>query len=164
MTSGPTEIYPGSQRETEVAQWKSNRLGERQDLLKKWGPPQSMTIPSGGVCFRDPRMWHGGVPNLSSEPRPMIALTYHAEGARTWRGRYVHNIDRDLLAQLMADHSLKLMDDGTLGDGRLVFHESAKPAFEPASLHGVYRNVRFVAGQVDHLHDAHELGGARVAA
>jgi len=160
--TGATAIYPGSHRETEVATWTTNRLGDRQDLVDAWGPVQSMTIPAGGVCFRDPRMWHCGVPNMSSTPRPMIALTYHAERARTWRGRYIHNMDSTLVNQCKQNPSLKLMDDGQLGDGRLVFHSTAKPAFNNESPHDVYRNVRFTDDHVNHLVGAHELGGARV--
>ena len=53
--------------------------------------------------------------------------------------------------------------DGSLGDGRLVFEASARPAF--AALAGpVQRNVRFVEEQwvVNHFVDAHVMGGAGV--
>ena len=160
--SGATEIYPGSQRETEVATWTTNRLGDRTDLTDAWGPPARMEIPAGGVCFRDPRMWHRGVPNHADAPRPMLAVTYHAAIAHHWRGRYERHMSAEDLARCQADSRLKMMDSGELADGRLVFHESTRPIFSAASEHGINRNVRFVTGTVDHLHSAHEVGGAAV--
>ena len=65
-------------------------------------------------------------------------------------------------AQLDKDPALKLLDEGSVGDGRLVFHSSARAAFEKNSAHGVNRNVRFVDQDVDHLIDAHSRGGAHI--
>jgi len=162
--TGPTEIYPGSQRETEVAQWTTNRLKDHPELLEKWGPPGSMEIPAGAVCFRDPRMWHRGVPNPSDKPRAMMALTYHSALGKSWRGILPKEAKPEYLAQIEANPNLKLLDDGEIGDGRLVFHESARSAFEKESPHGILRNVRFVDDEVNHLVDAHMRGGARVGA
>lgn len=160
---GATEIYPGTHTETAVAAWP---LGERPEnhpeLVKRWGPPARMEIPAGGVCFRDPRMWHRGMPNQSSNIRPMIALTYHAAIARHWRGWLVRNLPSADIARCEENPELRVMDDGSLGDGRLVFEESAREIFaENPSRHGINRNVRFVAA-VDHTVDAHMLGGAKV--
>jgi hypothetical protein len=162
IEKGATEIYPGSQRETEVATWTTNRLKDRPDLLEAWGPPGRMEIPAGAVCFRDPRMWHRGVPNLTDLPRAMLGLTYHSALAKHWRGRLVRDIPAAQKDQLREDPTLKLLDEGELGDGRLVFHSSARSAFESDSIHGVIRNVRFVDEEVDHLVDAHSRGGARI--
>ena len=162
VDSGATEIYPGSQRETEVATWTTNRLKDRPDLLKVWGPPERMEIPAGAVCFRDPRMWHRGVPNHSDRPRAMLGLTYHSALANHWRGRLVHDISDEDREQIQANPALKLLDDGKLGDGRLIFHASARSAFESESKHGINRNVKFVDEEVNHLVDAHSRGGARV--
>lgn len=164
QANGPTEIYPGSQHETAVAQWTTNRLKDHPELLEKWGPPSSMEIPAGAVCFRDPRMWHRGVPNHSDKPRAMMALTYHSALGKSWRGTLPQDANPDYLEQIKANPSLKLLDDGEIGDGRLVFHESARTAFEKESLHGISRNVRFVEDEVNHLVDAHLRGGARVGA
>lgn len=163
IATGATEIYPGSQRETEVATWTTNRLKERPDLMEAWGPPGRMEIPAGAVCFRDPRMWHRGVPNQSDLPRAMLGLTYHSARGNHWRGRVVHDIAAEDQKQIDEYPSLKLLDEGGLGDGRLVFHSSARSAFETDSTHGVNRNVRFVDEEVDHLVDAHSRGGARIA-
>jgi len=162
VDTGATEIFPGSQRETEVATWTTNRLKERPDLIEAWGPPARMEIPAGAVCFRDPRMWHRGVPNHSDRPRAMLGLTYHSARGNHWRGRVVHDVPAQDQEQLDRNPDLKLLDEGGVGDGRLVFHSSARPAFEKESLHGIRRNIHFVDQEVNHLIDAHMLGGAHV--
>ena len=162
LATGATEIYPGSQKETEVATWTSKRLKDRPDLLEAWGPPGRMEIPAGAVCFRDPRMWHRGVPNSSDRPRAMLGLTYHSARGNHWRGRLVHEVSAEDQAQLDKDSTLKLLDEGGVGDGRLVFHSSAKSAFENPSTHGINRNINFVDAEVNHLIDAHSRGGAHV--
>ena len=92
----------------------------------------------------------------------MIALTYHAAVGRHWRGAVVHNLAAEDIARCHANPGLRVMDDGKLGDGRLVFENSARSVFEDnPSQHGISRNARFVA-KVDHTRDAHLLGGARV--
>ncbi len=163
---GATEIYPGTHRETAVANWpRGERVESHPDLIAHWGPPDRMTIPAGGICFRDPRMWHRGVPNHGETARPMIALTYHSGLAKHWRGLLVPQMSEEEQQRCAADPSLRLMDDGTLGDGRLVFDESARSAFaSTANLHGIVRNARFLAAPfaANHFLDAHELGGARV--
>jgi ectoine hydroxylase-related dioxygenase (phytanoyl-CoA dioxygenase family) len=164
--NGATEIYPGTHRETAVTEWP---LGERPskhpELVERWGPPGRMVIPAGGICFRDPRMWHRGVPNLSDQVRPMMALTYHAGRCRQWRGRLVRSMSQADIEKCLQDPTLRVMDDGELGDGRLVFEESAREAFTQVnSLHGIDRNARFVSEplKVNHFLDPHGLGGARV--
>ena len=92
----------------------------------------------------------------------MIALTYHAAVGLHWRGAVVHDMAAEDIARCHADPALRVMDDGKLGDGRLVFENSARSVFEDnPSQHGISRNARFVA-KVDHTRDAHLLGGARV--
>ena len=162
--AGATEIYPGSQRETDVTTWgKGEQPVHHPEVVAKWHPPASMTIPAGGICFRDPRMWHRGVRNPSDTPRPMVALTYHSAMAKHQRGTLVNltQIDADACEQ---DPSLKMLDSGVLGDARLIFDADARSAFEAPNLHGVYRNARFIEAPrvVNHFLDAHLLGGARM--
>lgn len=163
VANGATEIYPGTHRETEVTKWPlGERLSNHPELVDSWGPASRMEIPAGGICFRDPRMWHRGMPNESDGVRPMIALTYHAAVGLHWRGAVVHDMAAEDIARCHADPALRVMDDGKLGDGRLVFENSAKSVFEDnPSQYGISRNARFVA-KVDHTRDAHLLGGARV--
>ena len=164
--NGATEIYPGTHLETEVAQWPlCERLSNHPDLVARHGPPSTMPIPAGGICFRDPRMWHRGVPNTSAQTRPMIALTYHGERCMHWRGRLVERIDKAAAQRFAQDPALKSMDDGGLADGRLVFEDNTREVFtESANPHQVNRNVRFVEPgmRVNHFLDAHLVGGARL--
>ena len=164
--NGATEIYPGTHLETEVAQWPlGERLSNHPDLVASHGPPSTMPIPAGGICFRDPRMWHRGVPNTSAQTRPMIALTYHGERCMHWRGRLVKRIDKAAAQRFAQDPALKFMDDGWLADGRLVFEDNTREVFtESANPHQVNRNVRFVEPgmRVNHFLDAHLVGGARL--
>lgn len=164
--NGATEIYPGTHHETAVTEWPlGERISRHPELIERWGPPARMVVPAGGICFRDPRMWHRGVPNPSHQVRPMIALTYHGERCRSWRGRLTKNMAPADIEACRCDPALKVLDDGSLGDGRLVFEESAREAFcSSGSLHGINRNARFVALplKVNHFLDAHLLGGARV--
>ena len=164
--NGATEIYPGTHLETAVNDWPAGeRVSKHPDFIERWGPPARMPIPTGGICFRDPRMWHRGVPNPSREIRPMIALTYHAERCRHWRGLLMHDMAQADIEKCQQEPSLRVMDDGRLADGRLVFDDSARNAFASrASQHGINRNVRFVGKPltVNHFVDAHLVGGARV--
>ncbi len=163
--NGATEIYPGSHMEPDVALWTAQeRLEAHPELLARRTPAR-MEIPAHSVCFRDPRMWHRGVANTSSKPRAMIAATYHSALCKHWRGIYVPNIDPSTREALENDASLRIMDNGELGDGRLVFELDSAQVLDAAySPHGVNRNVRFVAPpeRVNHFLDAHELGGARI--
>jgi len=164
--SGATEIYPGSQNETAVANWTlGERLENHPELIKKWGPPRSMTIPRGGVCFRDPRMWHRGVPNHSDVPRPMLALTYHSKLAKHWRGTLVSDMLPADEQRCRDEPNLRVLDNGELGHAELLFHENTRTAFESSpSFHGINRHARFVKAPhaVNHFMDAHSVGGARV--
>ena len=165
--NGATEIYPGSHLETEVTQWPpGERLGDHPDMVARYAPPSTMSIPAGGICFRDPRMWHRGVPNESPETRPMIALTYHAAGCLHWRGRLVKTNSKAVMRRFVEDPALRFMDDGTLADGRLLFEDNTRAIFtKSANPYKVNRNVRFAdpGVRVNHFLDAHLVGGARLA-
>lgn len=164
--NGATEIYPGTHRETEVIGWPpGERLSNHPELVQKWAPPRRMAIPAGSVCFRDPRMWHRGVPNSATMPRAMIAATYHARSCKHWRGIYVQDLEPHISEKLENDPSLRIMDDGELGDGRLVFQSDVRAVFESTdNPHRIDRNVRFIdpPERVNHFHDAHMPGGAGV--
>jgi ectoine hydroxylase-related dioxygenase (phytanoyl-CoA dioxygenase family) len=163
--NGATEIYPGSHLEPDVANWTSGfRLEEYPELLARRAPAR-MEIPARSVCFRDPRMWHRGVPNPAEKTRPMIAVTYHAAACKHWRGIYVGDIEPAVRMELQRDPVLRIMDSGELGDGRLVFDADVRDVFEHApSRHHVNRYVRFVdqPERVNHFVDAHVVGGARI--
>ena len=89
-------------------------------------------------------------------------MTFHADIGKSWRGLLVQDMsDRDR-TRCEQDPGLRVLDDGELGDGRLVFEDSAHKIFaDNPSKYGVNRNVRFVH-KLDHTVDAHLVGGARV--
>ncbi len=95
----------------------------------------------------------------------MVALTYHSGIAKHQRGTLV-DLSSAEQKQCDNDPTLKQLDDGTMGDGRLYFHESAEAALNNSpNLHGVNRNIRYVSAPqiVNHFLDAHLLGGARIS-
>ena len=164
--NGATEIYPGTHLATEVIDLpKGSKLEDYPDLLEKWGPATRMVIPKGAVVIRDPRMWHRGVPNPSKKPRAMVGVTYHADLGKHWRGRLVKNLSHAEEARLRKDPTLKVLDNGDLGDGRLVFQANTREVIESSrNLHGINRNVRYVEEpqRVNHFLEAHVVGGAKV--
>ena len=102
--SGATEIYPGSQRETEVATWTTNRLKERPDLLEAWGPPARMEIRNqphrgdrGGSSpwsrlrsgIRQSR-WPGSASTPMSWTRGMASRATASRIERRWRATRQH--------------------------------------------------------------------------
>lgn len=95
----------------------------------------------------------------------MIGMTYHAQRCQQWGGRLIKNLAPADMEKIRRDPALRVVGDGELGDGRLVFESSARDAFHATeSLHQVNRNVRFVDEplKVNHFLDAHLIGGARV--
>ncbi|KAE8453306.1 hypothetical protein EG329_011373 [Mollisiaceae sp. DMI_Dod_QoI] len=47
-------------------------------------PPVRAVAPRGSIVIRDLRLWHAGLPNLTSTPRIMLAFVWQAAW---WRGR-----------------------------------------------------------------------------
>lgn len=151
-SNGAEEIWPGSHRAVDAANIRAGVAlpaalwEERQHST----PPERLCIPKGAVAFRDARLWHRGLPNYSSRPRPMIVMTYtspstpHAviAGATRREGGYI-------AAALAAV------------DRRLIFCSDCKVAFSrPTQL--VDRNARFVHGAVNHHRNIFGPGGAEV--
>lgn len=82
--NGSIELWPGSHLDTHKA-WEENiKIGEH--LLKarrKVTPPIRGNTKKGSILIRDPRLWHRGMPNNSTKPRFMIAMTHN----RKWLHR-----------------------------------------------------------------------------
>lgn len=80
-SNGATQIWPRSH--SDVRAPGSTRGGT---LEESWpdviadrnttDPPIANSIPFGGVGFRDPRLWHRGIPHTGELPRHMIAFVY----------------------------------------------------------------------------------------
>lgn len=83
VQSGSTEVWLGTHSNTTIAD-QEGAHGERasgrikKDLLearRKVRAPCQPTVKKGSIIIRDLRLWHGGKPNLSQEPRVMLAFS-----------------------------------------------------------------------------------------
>jgi len=76
--NGSTEIWPQTHLDPSV----SIQSGDIEVPLEKLEtrrlacPPLQPTVQAGSVVIRDVRMWHAGMPNRTSVPRPMIAMIH----------------------------------------------------------------------------------------
>ncbi|KAI1629961.1 putative phytanoyl-CoA dioxygenase [Exophiala viscosa] len=84
--NGSTEIWLGTHNDTSIDDQEGSH-GERasgrikEDLLEERRailPPLQPTIPKGSIIIRDLRLWHAGMPNLSSDIRVMLAMIHFA--------------------------------------------------------------------------------------
>jgi ectoine hydroxylase-related dioxygenase (phytanoyl-CoA dioxygenase family) len=81
--NGSTEVWLGTHANTTIAD-QEGAHGERasgrikKDLLEaRRGirAPCQPDVKKGSIIIRDLRLWHGGKPNLSEEPRVMLAMS-----------------------------------------------------------------------------------------
>lgn len=76
--NGSTEIWPGTHLDPEIAiqngdiEVSEARLAEQT----KVSPPIQPRVKAGSVVIRDMRLWHAGMPNRTTNPRPMIAMIH----------------------------------------------------------------------------------------
>jgi hypothetical protein len=85
--NGATEVWPGTHNITSKKCHVSANSGRiRREFFcerAKESPPGQVTIPKGSICFRDLRTWHSGMPNMSDNPRIMLALVYFPKWYRS---------------------------------------------------------------------------------
>jgi hypothetical protein len=86
--NGSTEVWLGTHASTTLADQegahgdrasgriKAPLLAERRNTRA----PSQPVVKKGSIIVRDLRLWHGGKPNLSEEPRVMLALSKCAYG------------------------------------------------------------------------------------
>jgi ectoine hydroxylase-related dioxygenase (phytanoyl-CoA dioxygenase family) len=91
--NGGTEVWPGShhvsvhEAHTLVDQDDEQSLTIRPELLeqrRKHSPPIQAATKRGSLVIRDLRLWHAGMPNLTDEPRIMLAFV---ASPAWWQGR-----------------------------------------------------------------------------
>ena len=87
----------------------------REERLRDEHRPLQPTVPAGSVLIRDMRLWHRGMPNLTGQPRPMIAMIHWV---RWW------HTDKPLLfprgtEELFADSPLETVAEFV--DGRIDY-------------------------------------------
>jgi hypothetical protein len=72
--NGATLYYPGTHADTRIA--LSDKF-PTQEMLDEWAqqrPAERMCSQQGDIVIRDTRLWHGGMPNDSGQPRTMLAM------------------------------------------------------------------------------------------
>lgn len=81
--NGSTEIWLGTHNNTTIADQEGEH-GDRAsgrikkhllDARRETRPPSQPLVKKGSIIIRDLRLWHGGKPNLSTEPRVMLAMS-----------------------------------------------------------------------------------------
>jgi ectoine hydroxylase-related dioxygenase (phytanoyl-CoA dioxygenase family) len=75
--NGATELWPGTHRDTTYGGDTDGLV--RESDLERWRrlhPPFQPTLPAGTFVLRDMRLWHRGMPNRTSNPRPMLAMIH----------------------------------------------------------------------------------------
>lgn len=77
--NGSTEVWPGTHLDTTVSVQGDIKVPvEAVERRRAVAPPFQPTVGRGGVLIRDIRLWHAGMPNLTDQPRPMIAMIHNA--------------------------------------------------------------------------------------
>lgn len=92
-------MWPGTHLDTSVnfqsgnIEVTENRLEARR-LVR---PPLQPVVKAGSVVIRDMRMWHAGMPNRTTTPRPMIAMIHSVAWWPTGRLRFASGSEEFLL-------------------------------------------------------------------
>ncbi|GAA2092655.1 hypothetical protein GCM10009841_01740 [Microlunatus panaciterrae] len=82
--NGATEIWPGTHRELGVGVGDDIKIGpEALEARRAICPPMQPTVRRGSVLIRDIRLWHAGMPNHTTAPRPMIAMVHSSQWLAT---------------------------------------------------------------------------------
>lgn len=77
--NGSTEVWPGTHLDTTVSVQDDIKVPvEAVERRRAVAPPFQPDIRRGSVLIRDIRLWHAGMPNLTDQPRPMIAMIHNA--------------------------------------------------------------------------------------
>lgn len=75
--NGSTEIWPGTHHELGVGVGDDIKISpEALEVRRATCPPIQPTFRRGSMLIRDIRLWHAGMPNRTSAPRPMIAMIH----------------------------------------------------------------------------------------
>jgi ectoine hydroxylase-related dioxygenase (phytanoyl-CoA dioxygenase family) len=81
--NGSTEVWLGTHHETTIADQEGAHGDRASGRIKKHllearkeiCPPSQPLVKKGSMIVRDLRLWHGGKPNFSNDPRVMLALS-----------------------------------------------------------------------------------------
>jgi len=98
----------------------------KQDLVeerRKHSPPIQASTKRGSLVIRDLRLWHAGMPNLTDEPRVMLAFV---ASPAWWQGRSQILLPKDV-KDLVEGWSDELGYDAVYVDG-VVDHKKLRSA------------------------------------
>jgi ectoine hydroxylase-related dioxygenase (phytanoyl-CoA dioxygenase family) len=81
--NGSTEVWLGTHNGTTIADQEGAHGDRASGRIKKHllearreiCPPSQPLVKKGSMIVRDLRLWHGGKPNFSNDPRVMLALS-----------------------------------------------------------------------------------------
>lgn len=81
--NGSTEIWLGTHTDTTIADQEGEHGDRASGRIKKHlldarreiRPPSQPVVKKGSIVIRDLRLWHGGKPNLTTDPRVMLAMS-----------------------------------------------------------------------------------------
>ncbi|EMD95586.1 hypothetical protein COCC4DRAFT_35383 [Bipolaris maydis ATCC 48331] len=84
--NGSTEIWLGTHNNTTIADQEGEHGDRASGRIKKHllearreiRPPSQPVVKKGSIIIRDLRLWHGGKPNLTTDPRAMLAMIHFA--------------------------------------------------------------------------------------
>ena len=79
--NGSVELWPGSHLDVSGKRIEPTDEEARREVA----PPIRGNAKKGSALIRDIRLWHRGVPNLSDEPRHMIAMIHRVHWLRSNR-------------------------------------------------------------------------------
>ena len=81
IENGALEVWPGTHLDMRSGARPHHDLEVPEDWLdarRAEVPPVPVPLARGSLLIRDGRLWHRGTTNSTTEPRPMIAVVYHA--------------------------------------------------------------------------------------
>ena len=82
--NGATELWPGTHRELGVGVGDDIKIPPQAlEARRAISPPIQPTFRRGSMLIRDIRLWHAGMPNRTSAPRPMIAMIHATQWLAT---------------------------------------------------------------------------------
>lgn len=81
--NGSTEVWLGTHNDTTIADQEGEHGDRASGRIKKHlldarrevRPPSQPIVKKGSIIIRDLRLWHGGKPNLTTDPRVMLAMS-----------------------------------------------------------------------------------------
>lgn len=128
--NGGTEVWVGSHHVS--VQEAHNPADECEELLtikpelleerRKHSPPMQASTKRGSLIIRDLRLWHAGMPNLTDEPRVMLAFV---ASPAWWQGRSKILLPRDVKEMVEGWQDLEFAAEYVDGE---VDHKKLKSA------------------------------------